>query len=343
MRTITRNLLGLLAGAGFLTTLSISPAAALNLTLINGWTNAPFSTGNAAVNTVNGVVHFSGAIATTGTNATPFVLPAQYAPSTEVYVKVDLCGAANGRLQIDPSGTVTVETEGAFSDAQCFTSLDGASFALSPTNYKLLTLKHGWTGAPFGTNTATLKSIDGIVHLSGAIASGTNENVFKLPAKFRPATEVYVPVDMCDATNGRLDIATNGVVDVEAESGTFSNAQCFTSLDGVSFAQNATGFTALSLINGWTNTPFGTANAAVRDVNGIVQFEGAIATTGTNPQPFVLPVGFRPSKEVYVYVDLCNATNGRIQIDPSGNVTVEAATFSNAQCLTSLDGASFKL
>src|ERR1700722_14572537 len=110
MRNITRSLLGLLAGAGFLTTLSISPAAALNLTLINGWTNAPFSTGNAAVKTVNGVVHFSGAIATTGTNPQPFVLPAQYAPSTEVYVKVDLCNAANGRLQIDPSGTVTVET-----------------------------------------------------------------------------------------------------------------------------------------------------------------------------------------------------------------------------------------
>jgi len=44
---------------------------------------------------------------------------------------VDLCDATNGRLQIEPSGVVTVEAEGAaFGNAACFTSLDGVSFAL---------------------------------------------------------------------------------------------------------------------------------------------------------------------------------------------------------------------
>jgi hypothetical protein len=47
---------------------------------------------------------------------------------------------------------------------------------------------------------------------------------------------VYVPVDLCDATNGRLLIETNGTVIVQADT-VFSNAQCFTSLDGVSFVQ----------------------------------------------------------------------------------------------------------
>jgi hypothetical protein len=40
---------------------------------------------------------------------------------------------------------------------------------------------------------------------------------------------------MCNATKGRLHIQANGVASVQAENGTFSNAQCFTSLDGVSF------------------------------------------------------------------------------------------------------------
>jgi hypothetical protein len=40
---------------------------------------------------------------------------------------------------------------------------------------------------------------------------------------------------MCNATNGRLVIAPNGVVTVVAEGNVFSNAQCFTSLEGVSF------------------------------------------------------------------------------------------------------------
>jgi hypothetical protein len=56
-----------------------------------------------------------------------------------------------------------------------------------------------------------------------------------LPPQFRPTTNVYVPVDLCDATNGRLEIQQAGDVLVQAEGGTFSDAQCFTSLDGASF------------------------------------------------------------------------------------------------------------
>ena len=47
---------------------------------------------------------------------------------------------------------------------------------------------------------------------------------------------VFVPVDLCNATHGQLAIQPNGGVTVEAEGGAFSNAACFTSLDGVSFA-----------------------------------------------------------------------------------------------------------
>ena len=111
-------------------------------------------------------------------------------------------------------------------------------------------------------------------------------------------------------------------------------------------ARSATStWTALTLQNGWTNSPFGTSAAALRTVSGIVHFKGAIATTHTNPVPFTLPPSFRPSAVVFVTVGLCNATNGRLQIEPSGVVTVEAegGAFSNAACFTSLDGASFGL
>ncbi len=102
-------------------------------------------------------------------------------------------------------------------------------------------------------------------------------------------------------------------------------------------------FTPLTLENGWTDSPFGTSAAAVRTISGIVHLEGAIATTGTNPVPFTLPASFRPANVVFVPVDLCNATNGRLQIEPTGVVTVQAegGAFSNAACFTSLDGVSF--
>lgn len=84
---------------------------------------------------------------------------------------------------------------------------------------------------------------------------------------------------------------------------------------------SAATFTPLTLQNGWTNAPGGLRHPAVSLVSGIVQFDGAMATTSTNP------------------------TKGRLFIDSTGTVTVEAeaGNFANAQCLTSLEGASFAL
>ncbi len=208
------------------------------LTLQNGWTNSPFGTSAAAVRTISGIVHFKGAIATTGSNPVPFTLAGAFRPASVVFVPVDLCNATNGRLQIEPTGVVTVQAEGgAFSNAACFTSLDGVSFAKSASSFTPLTLQNGWTNSPFGTSAAAVRTISGIVHLKGAIATtGSNPVPFTLPAAFRPASVVFVPVDLCNATNGRLQIEPTGVVTVQAEGGAFSNAACFTSLDGVSFA-----------------------------------------------------------------------------------------------------------
>jgi len=348
MDRMVRAAFGLVVGAALLVAAGSTPAHAqftgpTPLTLINGWTNYSSGTSVATVEEVAGIVQFRGAIATSGTNAQPFTLPLSLSPATAVYIPIDLCSATNGRLNIQPTGAVTVEAETAFSNAQCFTSLDGASFALSSSGSAALTLINGWTNAPFGTSNATVKVVNGIVHFKGAIATtGTNPQPFVLPTQFRPLTNVYVPVDLCNATNGRLDIQPTGAVTVEAEGGTFSNAQCFTSLDGAWFAPKPAGFKPLTLINGWTNAPFSTSNAEAENAYGLVYFKGAIATTGTNTQPFTLPISFRPVTNVYVPVDLCNATKGRLIIQTNGVVTVQAETvFSNAQCFTSLDGASF--
>jgi hypothetical protein len=314
------------------------------LTLVNGWTGAPFGTAPPSVLITSGIVHFKGAIAG-GTSALAFTLPAAFRPSKSVFIPVDLCNATNGRLDITPSGQASVEAEsGTFSNAQCFTSLDGAWFAKSASSFTALTLQNGWTNAPFGTSNAAVRNIGGIIHFKGAIAtSGTNPVVFTLPATFRPTSAVYVPVDLCNATNGRLFIQSNGVVTVQAEGGTFSNAACFTSLDGASFAKSGQFFTKLTLINGWTNAPFGTSKAQVHGGSGVIHFKGAIATSGTSAVAFKLPKAFRPHKNVFVKVDLCNATNGRLDIAPGGTVSVQAegGTFTNAQCFTSLDGVTF--
>ncbi len=209
----------------------------------------------------------------------------------------------------------------------------GTALAKSKSPYTTLKLDNGWKNAPFQTSKAQVRDISGIVYFKGAIGSGTTANASVLPKASRLRTEVYVPVDMCNATNGRLVIAPSGTVSVEPES-SFANAQFHFSRRR--FAQSGKSFTSLHLRNGWKNAPFATSKAQARNINGIVHFKGAIATTGGNSEPFVLPRSLRPHTQVYVPVDLCNATNGRIQIEPNGVVAVEAegGVFSNAQCFT---------
>jgi hypothetical protein len=349
MRRNIRSVFGSLLGAALLVTFltaSSAPADAqfvdrTSLILQNGWTAAPFSTSRPTVEVVSGIAQFKGAIAN-GTTGVAFTLGAAFRPLTDVYVKVDMCNATNGRLHITPSGVTDIEVESSFSDAQCFTSLDGASFALRTTGYTNLALINGWTNAPFSTSNAQFRAVSGVVHFKGAIATtGTNTVPFTMPAGVRPATDVYIPIDLCNAANGRLHITPAGVVDVET--GTFSNAQCFTSLDGAWYVPSLGSFKPLTLINGWTNAPFSTSNAAAGNAYGLVYFKGAIATAGTNTQPFTLAPAFRPLHDTYVPIDLCNATNGRLLIRNDGTVIVmtEGGVFSNAQCFTSLDGASF--
>ena len=316
------------------------------LTLINGWTNYGSGTANAAVTSINGIVHLKGAIQTSSgnTNDVAFVLPAGFRPSKNINVPVDMCDATSGELAIAPTGVTEVISQGKLSNATCFTSLDGVSFALSTASFTPLTLQPGWTEFDNLYRKAAAHVVGGIVHLEGEIkTAGTSEAAFTLPAGFRPSTNVYVLINLCTGSIGRLDITPSGAVTVEAEgTGNWWMAQCGVSLDGASFALSPKSFTALTLQNGWMNAPYGTTDAAVRNISGIVHFEGAIWTNGTNADPFVLPAGYRPAKYVYIPVDLCGGNKGRLDIQPDGVVTVQAETdFSQAQCFTSLDGVSF--
>lgn len=105
-------------------------------------------------------------------------------------------------------------------------------------------------------------------------------------------------------------------------------------------------FQTLTLENGWTGGPFGTADPAVAvDGQGIVHFRGAMAQGGTfNAVAFVLPAQFRPSHAVFVVADMASATTGRLEIDPNGTVQVQDTNSGmNAKEFTSLDGITYAL
>lgn len=317
------------------------PEAFTTLALLNGWTNYGGGTGVAKVSVSGGVVRFKGAIQTAAADPVAFVLPPGMRPTKRVYIPVDLCDATNGRLLIRPNGSVEVQSEGPFSDAQCFTSLEGASFTLTPAGQVNLALINGWTNGPFNTRAAKVANINGIISFSGAIATaGTNKRPFVMPAGMRPAATVFVPIDLCGVSDGRLRITPSGGVTVQVDDA-FSDAQCFTSLDGAHFALSPSSSGLLTLENGWSGQPFHTRKPRANLVSGVVHLSGAIAG-GTGSGVFTLPVGVRPNKLIYIQVDLCSAANGRLVIQPDGSADVETeGDFSDAQCFTSLEGASF--
>jgi hypothetical protein len=242
---------------------------------------------------------------------------------------------------IPPTGLVTVNAATTFADAQCFVSLEGATFPRSATGFTDLALLNGWLDAPFATSNAAAARINGIVHLKGAVGSGAASQLFTLPLDMRPATDVYLLVGLCNAAKGRLVIQTSGAVSVVPLSGSFSDAQCFTSLDGAKFAPSSAGFASSTPLNGWLSAPFATSDAAASILRDIVYLKGAIAG-GSNSSLFTLPPILRPEGTVYVPIDLCNAAKGRLIIQPSGTVSVQAQdTFDDATCFTSLDGAAY--
>lgn len=212
--------------------------------LASGWTNEyafrlAGSGGSDGLYTyvklVNGFVRFQGYL--TGPNAGNFLftLPPELRPSQVVYLPVTLCPGVNGnygRLVVFPSGSVHVGAEEDFAAARCGTSLEGTSYALSPTTQSL-SLTNGWTA--YSPRAVKVRSTGGVVRFEGGIDGGTNATIATLPASMRPPATVRVVAEAHPdvAREARLVIEPSGTVKVAGAP--LSTTSLFTSLDSVSF------------------------------------------------------------------------------------------------------------
>jgi hypothetical protein len=202
------------------------------LTLKNGWTTTVYGTRAPAARLSAGVVRLEGAMSG-GTDPYAFNLPAAFRPAQDVYLPIDLCGGRKGRLYIQSTGDAYIYSEVNFSDAQCFTSLEGVTYVLAQQS--AITLVNGWSTYG-GTRTPAATNVGGIIRLQGAAGTaGTNSQIFQLPAAMRPATAVFMPVDLCNGVKGRLLVTTDGRAYVSSVGGNLSPAPCFTSLEGAWF------------------------------------------------------------------------------------------------------------
>jgi hypothetical protein len=232
--------------------------------------------------------------------------------------------------------------------------LSGAVFAAGPASaagVATLTLINQWK--PYhGSAKPSLFSYQGIVHLRGAIRSrsGGSAQPFQIPALYRPVKDVFVKTNLCDDVNGELDIAPDGSVSIKTEGGGgLAPAGCFTSLDGISYAVDATGngSTTLALQNSWVpysdGDPDDPVAPAARTLGNVVYLEGAMMS-GSNGAAFTMPENKRPQMTVYLPLNMGSTNPGQLVINPNGSVNVVSPFgFNLAQQMTSLDGAAYSI
>ena len=179
-----------------------------------------------------------GAVTASRINPAGLIVPgAQHASSADSATNAAHATSADSASHATTAGTAGHATT---ADSATNAATAGLATAVPPLTFTPLSLQNGWTGGPFSTRTpAVARDVEGIVHLEGALAqAGTfNGAAFVLPAAERPGADAYLQVDMCNATSGRIYInASSGQVDIEVGGATTTgDAQCFTSLEGVTF------------------------------------------------------------------------------------------------------------
>jgi hypothetical protein len=314
------------------------------LPMINGWQPAAFGAHGPGATNVGGIVTLRGGIHG-GTAQMPFTLPAAYRPSARVYVPASTTNGSIGRLIIETNGDTNIECEGGpgfCQNSSFFTSLDGVSYPQNTTGATNLALLNGWSTAGFGNRAPAIKTVNGQVHfIGGMVTAGTNTLAFQLPLGSRPTVPVWVPVSLCWSAKGRLNIATNGNVNIQVENGAWASAQCFTSLEGASFSLSSTSGTTVALVNGWISSAFGSGHVRFVNDNGVIRFKGG-ANGGTAVKVLTLPLAFRPATNVWMYVDTINGKRGRLLVATDGSVSVDPpGQLADAASWLSFEGARF--
>jgi hypothetical protein len=331
-----------------------------NLTLINGWQNYNGTSNPPAVGMINGITVFRGALKASNPTSVAFAtLPAAFQPNPNgnfIEMRVALAGSVGGSVVFNFTGganTLEIYEDGTspagFGPAsKTMTSLDGASFDQAAGT---ALVSAGTWHSHYGfrqLDPATgsyVKLVNGFVRFQGFLQnSDTNPLdytglVFNIPSQFRPGNTVLVPLamDAADANQswGQLAIYPTGDCYLNFNP---PSATAGTSFEGVSFSLTNTGNIPLPLANGWS--AYSARQVKIGNANSVVRFQGAIRG-GTSTTIANLPAGYRPPRTVYLVAGANGPVPVRIIVDPSGAVSFDGTSVSNAAVLLSLDGVSF--
>ena len=294
----------------------------------------------------SGVVHLSGAVQSNNTDAIVAILPMADRPAADsnflgsTGVGSVSTGEALSVADVVITSAGDLEVYAPSTAPHTWVCLDGITFpaASSSLHFTSLHLRNGWVARGGSAVPSVAKEHNGIVHLIGAVASGSPAGaVAVLPQADRPAQNLYLAVE-----------TVNGVASVEiTKLGSIylfgASITPFAPLDGISFpAKGALGSaSSIPFENGWhsEDSAWGTGSpAGAVEGSGTVHLEGSMATSGADTWSLTLPKALRPASQVILPTYTESTTQGTIQIEPDGQVLCVGA-FAAAYC--NLSGITF--
>jgi len=298
--------------------------------LQNGWEN--YASTSAAANytkTSSHVVTLKGLIKSgTVTNGTVLcTLPAEYRPSQRIIFQTASAGVAT-RIDVTSNGDVLLMGSG----NATWLTLNGISFVASTAPYTWTLygdpLLNSWVNYnTTGTWLPMQSTLDGSgrVHVEGLIKNGTYTMftpIITLPAAHRPSLYTLVP------TRGSTGFNYMGVDTDQVETRGIDPGG-FYSIQAIYYPSTSSGWTNLSLQNGWINYGSATHSTAqyIKAADGLVTVKGLIknGTTTNGTVIATLPAGYRPKERAIVHC-VANGAYGRIDIQANGDIVANGVS-----------------
>lgn len=319
------------------------------LLLQNGWFNygAPYSTG-AYTKTRAGIVVLKGLIRDTGTAAVTSgeiaaILPPGYRPGGGRLLFGSTSNPnVTARVDVDAGGNVVINNGNTG-----WTSLETVRFAADGRYTRTTaTPLNGWTqyGGSWAPAQYTTDS-EGRVVLQGLLAVGTGTfangtRLLDLPSSLYPPQYMHVLTSSNILGYIGLEYRAGSTTVVAKNVG-----NSFLSTTAMYYPTGTTGWTNLTLQNGWTWYGNGTSNPIYsspqfkKGTDNIVSLKGLLlaGTTSVNTILTTLPVGMRP-KERILMTSVSGDAHIRLDILTTGEIIIQGGT---VNVWISLDGISF--
>ena len=300
---------------------------------LNNWSDYGSTySGAAYTKTREGIVVLRGLIKRSGAaigGEVLFQLPAGYRPNLrQIYTTMTNPNVAS-RIDVDADGSVRIQ-----SGSGGYLSLDGIKFVPSSTSaiaFQPMTLSNSWVNydapthqvASYARDTLNRTFTRGVIRSGSTTAASLITSLPSSPNYLSPSY-LHLP-NYNNAGFGFFSPAQTNTTYPGAGVQYKGGANGYYSIEGM-FYNSYTGWTSLSLVNGWTwysSTGIFATPAYTKAADGIVSLKGLItAGTATADTTFAsLPVGFRPSGRL-IFEVANNSAAGRVDVLPDGQVRI---------------------